>query len=1657
MFRLHKHKSDKFGDRLNFKFSSFQALQVPKGWDKLFVYIISVETGKTLSKSGKGSVRNGSCRWTESLTESISVSESNASEEIDECLFKFVVSMGSSRSGILGEATVNLASYRNAETAVPVSLPLKKCNYGTILLVRIQCLTPRAKPRDEQFEETGSYAEDVIAVDYNDMENKSDVSDSSFTRSVGSSSSSHLENTSRTGEHSRELSFSASGSRYSFDSMEGSLDYSLQNNLTGTMSNHIGRQDSSGSQNSSYGSYSFNDSSRSNHLPFNSTSRSHLQNQRESLNQVSRTVASSPLRNADSSKDLLEAAEVTIEELRAEARMWEQNARRVMTDLEKLQKDLSDQSKRRASLEMELSESHRECDGLKQEIEQLRILLEESIAKQTTTEKLKFQAKEMDNFQKELEDELKFQKETNANLALQLKKTQESNIELVSILQELEDTIEKQKIEISDLSKIQSKSQKAGKYNHEVKDSKETEPSKNFFAEDTREAFCDSEMEDSTVEHELGYLPVCSKPEGNRKLELELQQLQDSQKKLESTIHFLERSLEDKIHAIDDERSLKTQTLMDCEAEWRDKLAIKEEKITDLEAKLFEALSPCGFQNGGDRDLIKDIEVLRQRMEELERDCSELTEENLKLLLKLKESEKYPPTCGASTNSSSNECLGNHSFFNSESEVRKLRSQICKLEEEPIKKEIINQELSTDHLQIQCADLVKMCADLELQLQASKDKILYLDSELCKHHARAELQEIEIATLQERLEHYEEMETGANDHPADICTDVKLSDSHATAEMAKTLSELQEHIRSCLANVKKQQYDLCLPANGESSSAFDKPVISNFTDLFNQNEQAKAILNSFVQLKDLFEAKSALSKSEVQQSEKVRAEVANPDELWNNLEAYNIGENSFSTSGPRPESLRMESKPEMTDLEKELLEKTSDMDKLNSLKEQEIDALRRIQMELETQICNLQNEKQQLEQNLEVTVRESMVTSKCLDDLRNEMTVLSSNTDLQASAKEISERRLAELESGKLELEVHLSELEKENIQLSERICGLEAQLRYLTNDRELNLVELHNSESCNMSLREEMRRLEGELEAQKVDTKQKLQDMQKRWLEAQEECEYLKVANPKLQTTAESLIEECSLLQKSNAELRKQKMELHEHCTVLEAELRDSEKVFSDMSKEVEALEGKYILLQEEIASKEQALSIELDSLLQDNKKYKEKLAMEESLLNQTHLEKTVEVGNLQREIAHLTEQISATHDEKERTASGAVIEVSHLRSDKAMLEASLQEVQGKLELSESNLSTLQMESEIRVLGLMHELAASKQNQEVLMADHERLLELLEDVKSNEEKHKSIVKGLELKLKASEYERQQVTEETSSLKIQLQKTSLLQDEILGLKRSLNEVKFENQKLEASLQMLSGDYEELKAEKILSMQKIPDMQRAVAELEDCKRSKVALEEKLLRLEGDLTAREAIGAQDAELKNELSRVKRANSEFQRKIRYLEEEKQEGLKRTQALEKELKQRKAANQDQHQSNNASLPSSPESSDMNTSTSDELNPSQAGTKSNFNSGNIPVIGANTLSKIQQLENELAEALEANDMYKAQLKSLLTEGQKDVPKKLMDEDELVKGDKYEGKISSLQTELKDLQERYFDISLKYAEVEAERQKLVLKLKTVNTGRRWFS
>ncbi|KAJ0896990.1 putative NT-type C2 domain-containing protein [Helianthus annuus] len=1062
MNRFHRRNSSssssldfKSGEKLDFKFSSLQALQVPAGWDKLTLSLISVETDKTVTKTGKASVYNGNCRWTESLSESIWISQDDSSKELQQCLYKLLISKGSTRSGILGEVTVNLSNYFSSETSLPVALPLKKCDHGTILQVAIQCLNPRANLRSR---DSNSVAEDVNS-EYSDLDNMSDAPHGTNNNNVGSSSTDSVVDASPARAlGSRATSSSTVRSYHSFDSMDDSFGReSSLSNLSEVTVDLIGRPESTGLVN-------VYDSPKSNR------SGKNLLNQRQDSGKVSH-IPASPLRTFHSSSEfVLEADASTPEELRAEARSWERNARKLKVDLDLSRNETINQTKHLENVTMELSALQKECNGLKDENKHLKILLGESAVKERDAVNLKNQVQDNKDIQVKLEEEIKFQKNLNDDLALQLSKTQESNLELVSVLQELEE----------------------------------------------------------------------------------------------------------------------------------------------------------------------------------------------------------------------------------------------------------------------------------------------------------------------------------------------------------------------------------------------------------------------------------------------------------------------------------------------------------------------------------------------------------LDDTK----------DSHISGTKILEKKILELETHNHELEMQLAELEEENLHLSGRIAGLEPQLRYLTDDRESSRLEAEHSESQVLKLQSEIEKLESELESTKVDMRQKVQDMQKRWLEAQEECEYLRKANPKLESTTENLMEECSLLQKSNSELRQQRLELNNRCTILETKLKESQDNFMKLSKSSEDLEEKLSSMIDGIELKEKTFNSEIDGLRQKFKEHAEKCVTDENVLNKMYSDKVVEVENLKQEVEHLNRQMSATHDERDKMASEAVLEMHVLRAEKDKLVNSIAEVEEKLRLSEKKVDTIQVEYEKKILDLTVEIDSSKQNHEELVTNHEKLMELLENTRSSEEKLKNTVGELSANVKSYEYKTVQVTEENSSLKDQLQRLPVLQDEIVALKNSLNDMKFENERLSASLQMVSDDYQQLKEENISLVEKVSSMQKSMIELEDHKRNKIVLEEKILRLQGDLTAREALGAQDAELKNEVGRLKRSNSQLQWKINRLQEEKDEYLKKTEALEEQKQDLKP---NEHEAISISTGSD--------STEDaEVNKVD--------------------SKVQSLEVALAEALEANEMYKLQLKSFVSEG----PARESDVNE-----EHKNEVSSLERELSELQERYLHMSLKYAEVEAQREELVLKLKAIGPGRSWFS
>ncbi|XP_078155669.1 uncharacterized protein LOC144551543 isoform X2 [Carex rostrata] len=1150
MFKLHRHKSDRVVERIEFKFSNFRAAQIPKGWDKIFISAVCVDSGKSIAKTSRAVVRNGTCHWPDSMSEFISFYQDVTTKEIEECQYRFVV-----------------------------------------LMFNVQCLSTKSKLRGAKSAKDGSsYHEELSAGN----DSKSD----------GSATPDELGN--------REASLSASESHCSSNSGDISTDrttFSPQNTNSSYFGSHMGRQDSTGSFSKSNG-----------------------------ISQLASSLGST--------KDLLEAAEETIEELRDEAKMWERHSRKVKVEMENLKKDYAEKAKQLDEVQIEFSSSSAERDLLKVEVEQLKSSLEELRANASARESFgtaKYddvaspKYEEILNSHRELEEELQFQKESNANLTLQLKKTQEANVELLAVIQELEEAVEAQRLEFSRIN---------------------------------------------DVEH----------------------------------------------------------------------MIIKKDKeIAALKEKLAQVVDrPSGPGANSDRnqsnsDLERENEALKAKIHELERDCAELTEENLELLYKMND-------------------LGNGDITKI---PRRDATEISQLNGFEIK-----------------------CAELEIKLQGFREE---------------------------------------ND---------------------KLLTRLH--------------------------------------------------------------------KSEEQMIEKNK-------ELYELRERLAFGNASFS------EKLE-EIKSETTD----------------SLKE-EIEILTNSNTELEKR-------NGELEEMIEILHDERSNNSASLEEVKRDI-------DSHVASNKGLERKSKELELANKELELQITELEQENVQLSERISGLEAQSRYLKDEQESNRAELEDSRSLIQELKQKLVKQQAEVDQAKLEQRDKLQEASEKFLQAQEEVESLRRSNAKVQSTAEGLIEECSSLQSLNTTLRKQKVQLHETVTRLELQLEESQKKCVEFSRRAENLEGKLLSLQIDVSSKEQTMLSEVERLFEEHKEQEEKINRTHQMFHKLEIEKGVEVESLHREIEALTSRISSTDNEEERMQLDTLPEVSNLRADKAKLESSLTAANLQIKTYESELETLKRESKNKVQGLVDLLNASKQSEAMLMADVEHMRSLVETTRSNEEDLNRRLNELEVKLKSANYEKKQILEEISDLKSQVQKISQLQEEILHLKGLIDENKFEKEKLEKKLKSFSDEYEELRREKESLAERVGSMENALNTGEDERRSKTVLEAKLVRLQSDLSLKDAAGAVEADLRNEINRMKRSNNEYQRRIQSLEQEKEE-LLRSQGCAQEEDNKKP----------------------------------------------------------------------------------TEERRDVQRES------------DGKIAALEAELKDMKERYSNMSLQYAQVEAEREELVLKLKaTKPTSKGWFS
>ncbi|KAL0331256.1 UNVERIFIED_CONTAM: hypothetical protein Sangu_1671100 [Sesamum angustifolium] len=148
---------------------------------------------------------------------------------------------------------------------------------------------------------------------------------------------------------------------------------------------------------------------------------------------------------------LEEASDIVIEKLKSEVAALSRQAEISELELQTLRKQIVKESKRGQDLYRELVCLKEERDSLKGECERLKAARRRMDEAKTRTNS-QFEGGDSRVIVEELRQELNHAKELNANLQVQLQKTQESNSELILAVQDLDEMLEQKNREILSLS-----------------------------------------------------------------------------------------------------------------------------------------------------------------------------------------------------------------------------------------------------------------------------------------------------------------------------------------------------------------------------------------------------------------------------------------------------------------------------------------------------------------------------------------------------------------------------------------------------------------------------------------------------------------------------------------------------------------------------------------------------------------------------------------------------------------------------------------------------------------------------------------------------------------------------------------------------------------------------------------------------------------------------------------------------------------------------------------------------------------------------------------------------------------------------------------------------------------------------------------------------
>ncbi|MCD7460870.1 hypothetical protein HAX54_044633 [Datura stramonium] len=460
MFKSARWRSEKNKIKAVFKLQ-FHATQV-KG-DTLMVSVVPADVGKPTVRSEKATVRDGSCYWENGVLETVKFAREPKSGKIHERIYNFVVGTGSSKAGFVGEASIDFSSYADATKVSLVSLPLRNSKSEAMLHVSIQRIQDSAdqsvveeienaklNPLDRSLRSQLSNGDFEAIVKDNSIED--DVPSKPASQNAGKNSNC------RTSSES-DITLSSSGSSSGLDTpcevpLKNNTGHHEQINFLSSLTHALVPQ----KQNSNVSTTVHEESSDvqwewMGGSAFDASTDASTGAPKEALLRLTSQEASD------------------VEKLKTELIAMARQADMTDLELQTLRKQIVRESKKGQDLLKEVSSLKEERDALKEECDKLKAS-QRRMDETRSKDKLLYDNGDIQALVDELRQELNYQKDLNANLQIQLQKTQESNSELILAVRDLDEMLEQKNQEIASLPNKSTACDDAEKFPDVISNSK---------------------------------------------------------------------------------------------------------------------------------------------------------------------------------------------------------------------------------------------------------------------------------------------------------------------------------------------------------------------------------------------------------------------------------------------------------------------------------------------------------------------------------------------------------------------------------------------------------------------------------------------------------------------------------------------------------------------------------------------------------------------------------------------------------------------------------------------------------------------------------------------------------------------------------------------------------------------------------------------------------------------------------------------------------------------------------------------------------------------------------------------------------------------------------------------------------------------------------